>query len=202
MSKNFQKWCISFLIFQFYILVDIHENSNKNTKFRYRCMKNCIIMWMKTCFHSHFYVIFHEFLWWAIKATNMFTLLISYMVLFHFKWWSSSFRLYEIFPILTDQMLISPNSSGSDFRKVPDIASYLRKGLPLHVINRVDLLYRHLRGIAPANILGSDLMSLSFSDRRPTPLAPTKTSDFLWNGGILATSSYSTKSAVSQSWRK
>ena len=26
---------------------------------------------MPTCFHSHFYAIFHEFLRWAIKATNM-----------------------------------------------------------------------------------------------------------------------------------
>ena len=26
---------------------------------------------MKTCFHLHFYANFHEFLWLAIKATNM-----------------------------------------------------------------------------------------------------------------------------------
>ena len=25
---------------------------------------------MKTRFHSHFYAIFHEFLWWTIKTTG------------------------------------------------------------------------------------------------------------------------------------
>ena len=34
-------------------------------------MKICIKMWMKTCFHSHFDAIFHQFLLWAIKATNI-----------------------------------------------------------------------------------------------------------------------------------
>ena len=59
----------------------------------------------------HFYAIFREFLWWAIKATNMLqlTLLNFYMVL---KWWSSSLRMHQVFPILMVQMLFSPNSTG------------------------------------------------------------------------------------------
>ena len=34
-----------------------------------------------------------------------FTLLISIWILFHLKWWCSSFRLHQIFPILMVQML-------------------------------------------------------------------------------------------------
>ena len=38
----------------------------------------------------------------------------------HFKWWSSSFRLYQIFAILIIQMLFSQikQAPGPDFRKV------------------------------------------------------------------------------------
>ena len=32
--------------------------------------------------------------------------------LIHFKWWYSSFRLHQIFPILIVQMLFPPNSTG------------------------------------------------------------------------------------------
>ena len=34
----------------------------------------------KTCFHSHFYAFFHEFLWWAIKATNRLQLYTAYFL--------------------------------------------------------------------------------------------------------------------------
>ena len=37
--------------------LQMHENLHKNVN--------------ETGFHSHFYATFHEFLWWAIKATNM-----------------------------------------------------------------------------------------------------------------------------------
>ena len=40
------------------------------------------------------------------------TLLISYGFRSNLKWRSSSFRLHQIFPILTDKMLFPPNSTG------------------------------------------------------------------------------------------
>ena len=36
-----------------------HENLKKNSS--YRSTKICIKMWMKTCFHLHFYANFHKF---------------------------------------------------------------------------------------------------------------------------------------------
>ena len=38
------------------------------------------------------------------------------MVLIHLKWWSSSLRLHQVFPILIVQMLFP--APGPDFRKV------------------------------------------------------------------------------------
>ena len=53
--------------------LQMHENLHKNVN--------------EKCFHSHFYANVREFIWWAIKATNMqqLTLLISLMVFNHFK---------------------------------------------------------------------------------------------------------------------
>ena len=47
-----------------------------------------------------------------------FTMLISYMVLNAFKWWSNSFRLYQVFPILMVQMLFPQIQQVPDFRKI------------------------------------------------------------------------------------
>ena len=79
LSKNFPKWCISFPISEFYKLVKFLWNSEQRYQ-SYRCMKICLKMWMKTCFHSHFYANFHEFLWWAIKATIMLQLYTAYFL--------------------------------------------------------------------------------------------------------------------------
>ena len=46
-------------------------------------MKICIKMWMKTCFHSHFYANYQLVLWKAIKATNMLQL---YTTNFLYPW--------------------------------------------------------------------------------------------------------------------
>ena len=50
-SENFMKICTKIQKLQ------MHENLHKNVN--------------ENLFHSHFYSIFHEFLSWAIKATNM-----------------------------------------------------------------------------------------------------------------------------------
>ena len=58
--------------------------------------------WAKnSCFHSHFYKKFQEFLCGAIKATNMLQLYTDNFLWFliQFKWQSNSFRLHQIFPI-------------------------------------------------------------------------------------------------------
>ena len=74
-----------------------------------------------------FFAIFHEFLWRAIKATNMLQLYTAnflYSLLIHLKLWSSSFRLNQVFPILMIQMLFpqiqqapGPDQKG---KKIPD----------------------------------------------------------------------------------
>ena len=52
----------------------------------------------------------------GFKATNMLQLYIydtaSY-IWFHLEWWSSSFRLHQIFPILIVQIHFFPNSTGT-----------------------------------------------------------------------------------------
>ena len=64
---------------------------------------------MKTGFHSHFYAIFQDFYAAQLKQQicYTFTLLISYMILMHLKWQSSS-----SFPNLMVQMLVFPFSTG------------------------------------------------------------------------------------------
>ena len=79
-------------------------------------------MWMKTSIHSHFYAIFHEFLWRAIKGTNrlqLYTANISYMV-FNPFWCFSSFRLHQIFQCLMIQLFFSQIQQApcTYFRKV------------------------------------------------------------------------------------
>ena len=65
----------------------------------YRCLKICIKMWMKTCFHSHFYAKFFLSLYggqFKQQIDYSFNLLISNMVFNPLKWWSSPFRLHHI----------------------------------------------------------------------------------------------------------
>ena len=69
-SKHFPKWCISFPISLFYVLAKISWKSEQKYQ-SYICMKFCIKMWTKTCFRSHLYADFHEFLGWEIKATDI-----------------------------------------------------------------------------------------------------------------------------------
>ena len=69
---------------------------------------------MKTCFHSHFNAIFQEFLWWAIKETDMLKLYTANFSLIHLKLRSSS-----SFPILMDQMLFSQIQQLLKGRKIP-----------------------------------------------------------------------------------
>ena len=63
-------------------------------------------MWMKTCFHSHFYAFCPRFYKEQLKQQicYSFILLISHMVFNHLEWHSSSFRLHQIFPNLMVQM--------------------------------------------------------------------------------------------------
>ena len=101
MSKNLPKCCISFPVLHFgekfmkirskYKKLQMHEKLHK--------------MWMKTCFHSHFYAFFHVLLWWAIKAALHCWFLICFLI--HLKWRSNS-----SFPNLMVLMLFFPNSTG------------------------------------------------------------------------------------------
>ena len=80
------------------------------TKYQsYRCMKICIRMWMKTCFHSHFYTNFQSFYDGQLKQQTCYSLIWCFI---HLKWQASSFRLHQNFPILMVQILFSPNSTG------------------------------------------------------------------------------------------
>ena len=73
-------------------------------------------------FYSHFMQFYYEFLWWAIKATNINMLQLYsshfYMVLINLKWWFNYFRLHQVFPILMVQMLSHPPPKLYDFREV------------------------------------------------------------------------------------
>ena len=69
-----------FMLNLWVICRSLHIDKNQKIKF-HSYNENLHKMWIKTCFHSHFYAIFHEFLWRAIKATNMlqlYTVNISY----------------------------------------------------------------------------------------------------------------------------
>ena len=83
---------------------------------------------MKTCFHSHFYANFQEFYEGQLKQQicNSFLLLI----LIYLKLQSSSFRLYQFFPILMVQMLFSQiqQAPGPDFRLVGKSPIYTGSG--------------------------------------------------------------------------
>ena len=74
---------MAYIVPNFFVL-QIGENfpKNPNKHSSYRCVKICIKMWMKTCFHSQFYANFHEFLWWVIKATHMLQLYTAYFLWF------------------------------------------------------------------------------------------------------------------------
>ena len=52
----------------------LHKNVNENENGKYGGQLKQL--YTASNFHSHFYAIFHEFLWWAIKSS--FTLLISF----------------------------------------------------------------------------------------------------------------------------
>ena len=79
----------------------------------YRCIKNCIKMWMKTCFHSHFMQFFMSF--YGKQLKQLYTSDFLYVFFNPLKWQSSS-----SFPNLMVQMSFSPNSTGPgpDFKKV------------------------------------------------------------------------------------
>ena len=58
-------------------------------------------------------------------ACYSFTMLISFMILIHFKWQSSSFRLHQIFPIFGGPNVFFQNLTGpwpqlQEGRKIPD----------------------------------------------------------------------------------
>ena len=78
---------------------------------------------MKKCFHSHFHASFHEFFYdreLKQQICYSFTMLFPYMFLIHLKWWSGSFRLHQVFPILMVQMFFPQiqQAPGPNFRKV------------------------------------------------------------------------------------
>ena len=67
-----------------------HQNPYKNSS--YSCMKICIKMWMKTCFHSHFYTNILKVLWRAIEAANfLYPCFILDCITFSQLWWSKYF---------------------------------------------------------------------------------------------------------------
>ena len=92
-------------------------------------MKNCIKMWMKTCFHSYFCANFHEF-FFMMGIWYSFTLLVSHMFWIHLKWQSSSFRLHENFPNFYGSNDIFPNSTGPRLR--------LQKGRKFHLVLKLE----------------------------------------------------------------
>ena len=77
MSKNFPKLLYHSQFLSSTFWWTFLENSEQKYQ-SYRCMKICIKMWMKTCFHSHFYSIFTSFYCGLLKQQiwYSFTLLI------------------------------------------------------------------------------------------------------------------------------
>ena len=71
---------------------------------------------MKTCFHSHFYANFHEFLRGAINAANILQLYTaSFLYLTHLEWWSSYFPNFDGPNVFPPKIQRAP---GPDFRNV------------------------------------------------------------------------------------
>ena len=104
MSKNFAK--MAYIIPNFLVLhfgenftkistkmskLQMHENLHKNVNENY-------------LYHLQLYAIFHELLWWAVKATNMLQL---YLYNAYFYMFFNPFKMHQVFPILMVQMLFS-----------------------------------------------------------------------------------------------
>ena len=99
MSKNFPKWCIIPNI----LVLHFRENFMKiQTKIA------------KLQMHENLHQNVNEY----IKATMLYTANFLYALFsIHLKWWSSSFRLHQIFQILMIQMFFA-QSPWPDLRKV------------------------------------------------------------------------------------